>query len=150
MRAAVAIALLAAGCTRILGVHDFPPEVVDNKTCFGRMFPVCFDAALPDPRTLSGTLDTDDTLCRGTLSDGSPACIIAATDLTITDVHAHGSLPLVLIAQDQLTITGLLDVASHGTQVGPNGSSPECIPATPGWGEDQDPPHHSGIMQILS
>ncbi len=137
MRAGVAIAVLATGCTRILGVHDFPPEVVDNKTCYGTMFPVCFDVALPDPRTLSGAIDTDDVLCRGTLSDGTSACIIAATDLTVLNVRAHGSLPLLLIAQDQLTISGTLDVGSHGGVTGPNADGLACIPATPGWGEDQ-------------
>src|SRR4051812_33227165 len=118
VRAGVAIALLAAGCTRILGVHEFPPEVADDKTCYGTLFPVCFTTALPDPRTLGGAIDTDDALCRSTLSDGTPACIIAATDLTITDVQVHGSLPLVLIAHDQLTVSGVLDAASHGTQIG--------------------------------
>jgi hypothetical protein len=139
VRACVAIALLAAGCTRILGVHDFPPEVVEtSKTCFGTMFPVCFDAALPDPLTLTGAIDTTDALCRGLLADGTPACIIAATDLTIMDIHVRGTLPLVLVAQDQLTIVGTLDAASRAAKVGPNGSSTDCVPATPGWGEDQN------------
>ena len=135
----LAVLLLATGCTRILGVHEFDPEQepTPTTTCYGTRWQACIAGDLGAMRTLVGDLSTDDPGCAGTLRDGTRACIIAATDLVVANVQAHGSLPLVLIAHDQLTIAGDLDVGSHADRTGPGANADDCRPGTPGWDEDR-------------
>ena len=48
--------------------------------------------------------------------------------ITVSTVLAVGSRPLALVATSQLTVTGLLDVASHGSTRGAGSQSIECKP----------------------
>ena len=72
-----------------------------------------------DPITLSGDFDSDLSTSCATVqpptwkaANESDACFVVATTIMVSDVVAHGGRPLVLIASDTITVTGL-DVSSR-------------------------------------
>lgn len=95
----------------------------DDIACFGPAdnFQVCYDRGPSATVTLGATLDTDtDPACQATqalnwtTTQGQPAaCFILGTDINIATTTVTGSRPLVLVASGTLTITTLLDGASH-------------------------------------
>jgi hypothetical protein len=110
---------------------DGSMATADAQQCFGTgVYTVCL-AALP---TLAVTisdgaiLDTaTSTSClpaqpAGWTTGGQPAaCFVVGTNLTVSNVRVIGSRPLVLVATNQLTITGTVDGASH---LSPFGTGP--------------------------
>ena len=109
---------------------DSPP----GTTCYGPSgWQVCLGAGLGS-KTLSGTINTDTSPeCLAAAPPGwgglqPDACFIVAEVITVSTVLAVGSRPLALVATSQLTVTGLLDVASHGSTRGAGSQSIECKP----------------------
>lgn len=103
---------------------------VDVQLCFGTApFDVCLTAPPADAVTFPTTFDTD--ACAPTqywASNGqTDACFVVGTSITITNTTVTGSRPLVLVATGDITITGLVDAASH---VNPATTGPG-IPASP-------------------
>src|SRR3954464_3152510 len=101
-----------------------PPDRPNgNEVCYGPSgWQVCLAAAASGPVQLQGTLDTN-------RSDGGnpclkkqldswtatqpDACVIAGDTVTIASLSVTGDRPLVIVAQTLITVTTLLDVASH-------------------------------------
>jgi hypothetical protein len=88
--------------------------------------------------TVDSSIDTDSSgpglrQCRPVVSGNTDVCVIPAQSITIqlgATLGAHGSRPLVLIAQS-ISIIGTLDVASHrGTQQGPDANAAGCSAGT--------------------
>ncbi|MGE5182327.1 MAG: hypothetical protein ACM31C_09715 [Acidobacteriota bacterium] len=141
MRAAIALASLAACgskvnpeyCAKHPDDHhycaylDAAIDTVDAPAlCLGSdTFALCVDPPAA-PVTLTADLDTDlSPLCLAMQpptwkAAGQPdACVIAGTTIDVPMVVAHGGRPLVLVAADTITVTGL-DVSSRrgATSVG--------------------------------
>lgn len=103
--------------------------------CYGTPpFAICLHSAPTEPIALfedvmtmmPPTLDTDmSSQCARTRSESRRYCVVAATSITIdATLRATGSRPLVLIANDSITITPL-----GGIDVGSHRQSPESIGA---------------------
>jgi hypothetical protein len=120
-----------------------------NGVCYGPSgWQVCLDGKATGPVQLQGTLDTDKSDAKNPCSKNQPsswtssqpaACIIAGDTVTIASLSVTGSRPLVLVAQTSITVTGLLDVASHrdtGAVGAGAASSADCKPfgSAPGMG----------------
>jgi hypothetical protein len=94
-------------------------QIDAGPSCFGGgSFEVCPMGAATGSKTLSGTLDTTSSnLCSATQywkSTGqTPACFVVAANVTIQNVSVTGARPLVVIASNELTVSGHLDAASH-------------------------------------
>jgi hypothetical protein len=83
---------------------------------------------------LTGTLDTGtSTKCLATqpagwTTRGQPeSCFVVGTTVNIAGLDVTGTRPLVIVATDSITVSGLLDVASH---VGA-GTAPKAGPGSP-------------------
>jgi hypothetical protein len=131
MRAFVLVALAACGskvnpeyCAKHYTDHRYCPwdasAVSDTAPlCLGSgTFAICVDGPTA-PTALPADLDTDlSPLCEATqptmwkASGQLDACFVAGTTVTGGNVVAHGGRPLVVVAADTITVTGL-DVASH-------------------------------------
>jgi hypothetical protein len=147
--------LLATGChfhTHAIGdgsldgPADVPADIAPDMMvdafdplCFGHTpFEFCLPALPSAPVTFLGDKNFDSTPATATTCDsgdgqilmitGVPACVVAATSITTTDpTGSYGSLPLVLVATDSITINGLLDGRSAtGGQPGPGSNPSEC------------------------
>jgi hypothetical protein len=116
-----------------------------NGFCYGPSgWQVCLDARASGQVQIPATLDTHASqLCLGTLpaswtASQPDACIIVGDTIAVGSVSVTGNRPLVLVAQTGITVTGLLDAASHHAgAVGPgSASSADCkpFPAAPGMG----------------
>lgn len=121
---------------------DAPPPdaaidayVHDARECFGAgAYQLCF-AMMPPMGTvdLTGTLDTvTDTRCIAMPAEwataGQPdACLITGKTISVTaTLTVTGTRPLVLLG-DSVTISGVLDVASHrGGMTGPAANATQC------------------------
>lgn len=97
---------------------DAPPS--GTAVCYGPSgWQVCLDAAATGQVQLSGTLNTDTgTQCLknqpASWTAAQPdACIIVGDTVTVAALNVTGTRPLVLVAQTQINVTGLLDVSSH-------------------------------------
>ena len=134
MRCSVFAVLTLVGCNQILGVSDphlHDPNdasnaadarsdsapVADGASCYGTGFVTeCFTSPLVGTLTITPqTLNTDtSTLCE---VQSMTACVVATGNLTVAagTLSVIGTKPLVLIAGNTLTVTGILDVASHLT-----------------------------------
>lgn len=132
---ALFLVLAASACRQVAGLDDPLPwdgggggdggdggrsDGPMSALCHGTgIVQLCFDAP-PTGATMlpGGTLDTDASpLCSTNVVSGvTDACVIAgdtvslATGLTLA---ATGSKPLIIVARNQITITGTLDVATH-------------------------------------
>jgi hypothetical protein len=161
---AIAIWLTAAGCRQLIGIDDptvgtidaaidaidgrpidSPEIVIDaGPMCVGvDPFKVCM-ASAPTPQSIvNATINTGtSTLCAGldvawTTPQQPDACFIVGSSLSVAGLRASGPRPLVLVATGTLTVTGLIDVASHRTapaMVGAGSPWTGCgaFPVTPG------------------
>ena len=115
------------------------PITIDAQACFGTalaMFdPVCDPVGIPATLTLPAHVDTD-AGCAHVQVDGSQACVVIATDITIDQpVAVSGSLPLAVIATHDLTVTaaGSIDAGSHtATGTKGAGTAPASCEVEPG------------------
>lgn len=113
------------------------PGVDAADRCYGpNGWTVCPRVA-NDHRQITGAINTDEIIyCSPTQLDSWPApqpaaCFVVGRTLTLTNVTASGSRPLVLVASDTITINGVLDVASHrGGTIGPGSQPTACKPFT--------------------
>jgi len=145
--------LLATGCQAVFGLDDPAPIVADGgidsgasgvepKLCWGTDVKICLPDFASGSIELSGALDTtSSSRCTPSIAD---YCVIAATRITIpaaVTLDVTGARPLVLIANETLTIAGALDVASHAVprKPGPGAAAAVCpafatAPSTQGGG----------------
>jgi hypothetical protein len=103
-----------------------------------QLLQVCLAADVPSLRVLSGTIRTDtDSHCNEFVVNAKPGlCTIAGNQISVTDVVANGTIPLVLAAKGTIqimssngTIAGL-DVASRGPNAGAGGTPGDCDVST--------------------
>lgn len=98
--------------------------ITDNDSwCRGSgTFRVCYSSLPTNAVALSGTISTNSgaPLCEvnqpiGWTTGGQPsACVIVGSSITVaSNTFVSGSRPLVLVADDGVTISATLDVASH-------------------------------------
>jgi hypothetical protein len=118
---------------------DTPPG--DNANCFGTGLVVaCFSAAPSGDQMLATSVivNTDTSPQCATLTNGNNWCVIAAHSITINTgvtVAATGMRPLVLVATESITMSGLIDVASHrGVGIGAGADAPGCNEGSPPTG----------------
>lgn len=142
-----AIALLLVGCSYNPqgasidatgdSIRDAPPVVVDappGSVCVGaNAFELCIAPTVTDPKTLSGTLDTDNSsdcidpsLAGFTTTGLHPlTCIVAGSVITVNGLVVVGTKPLALASTTAITINGVLDIAAHGNTEGA-GARSQC------------------------
>src|SRR4051812_32586685 len=100
---------------------DGPPS--GNGVCYGPSgWQVCLDARATGQVQLQGTLDTDKSDQNNPCLNHQPTgwttpqpevCVIAGDRVNVMSVVVTGSRPLVIVAQTQIDVAGLLDIASH-------------------------------------
>lgn len=127
----------ASGCPQVDGAGSNAIDAaIDTPTstrmCYGvAPFDVCLDTPPMSAVTFPATFDTDSSMCSATQHWGTAgqasACFVVGTTVTVTNTKITGSRPLVIIASGDLTVTGLLDAASH---VNPASTGPG-VPASP-------------------
>jgi hypothetical protein len=116
-----------------------------NGVCYGPSgWQVCLDAKASGQVQIPATLDTDTSArCLNNLptswtASQPAACIIVGDTITVGSASVTGSRPLVLVAQTSITVTGVLDAASHhaGAAGAGSASSADCNPfgGAPGMG----------------
>jgi hypothetical protein len=103
------------------GPTDTPPT--GTGFCYGPSgWQVCLADKPSGQVPLQGALDTDksnaNNLCLKNQPDNwtatqPEACFIVGDTVTISSLNVTGSRPLVIVAQTQITVMNLLDVASH-------------------------------------
>lgn len=101
--------------------------------CFGPSGWIVCPHAVGGGKTITGALDTSpgSAACEDSIggwpSAQPAACFVVGTTVQLTDVIASGSRPLVVVATETITITGVLDIASHreGT-IGPGAPATAC------------------------
>ncbi len=109
----------AAGC--IAG-----SPALDDDRC-GHIEPawipdVCDAHATTPTATLTGTLDVQqDAACTGGVRDvnGTMFCIVRAASIAIGDLKVSGTRAIAFVADDELKVTGILDVSADGATGGP-------------------------------
>jgi hypothetical protein len=139
--------LAAAGCTQILGVQD----ITLGDAGMGSGADTAFTACISDPTItlfkpcfatlptmdvqLQGTIDTD--MCamgtKQSQGSGKPMlCVIAGKTVTVPTpgVRANGSLPLVIAAVTDITVSAMIDVS--GGKSLPAAGAQSCSPPTAG------------------
>jgi hypothetical protein len=102
--------------------------------CFGSFIKVCLDVPPAALTLTTQPIDTSDasaaTKClRYTATPAVDACVIAAQTITIpggNTVAVIGTRPLILLARDSLTITGVLDASSRRARRGPASDGGPC------------------------
>lgn len=84
---------------------------------------VCDDlAATPQASLGSATLDTtQDASCTGGIvqSGTTNICVVRAGKIDIADLKVTGTRAIAFVADDELTVTGTLDVSADGSTAGP-------------------------------
>ena len=125
------------------GIEDAPDAdmngTIDATVCLGKgNFNVCFNQPTA-PRSLGDMVTFDTTTDSSCLpsqpagweaSGQPPACFIIGTTVNVPNVSVIGSRPLVLVALNNLTVTGMLDVAAHSTPAvkgGPGAPATACV-----------------------
>ncbi len=119
-------------------VPDGPPG---NSVCYGPSgWQVCMAAKPTGQVQLQGTLNTDRSDAQDPCLKNQPAgwttaqpeaCFVVGDTITVASLSVTGTRPLVLVAETSITVTGLLDAASHraGGAVGPGAASAgDCKP----------------------
>jgi hypothetical protein len=111
--------------------------------CFGSgVYTVCFDAPATGTQTYTGDLNTTTlAACATTAHWMSPAqpdvCFLVGSDITLMDAAVIGSRPLVVVATNRVTVTGLIDASSHRVgAAGAGAGSPAC--GTPGAAQEDN------------
>jgi hypothetical protein len=75
---------------------------------------ICLSELPTSSPAIATTINTDTSnLCVAYSKGGGTYCVVSGVDLVMANVRVTGSKPLVLIATDRITISGVLDVASH-------------------------------------
>jgi hypothetical protein len=123
--------------------------------CYGPSgWQVCLDAKATGQVQLQGTLDTGKSDASNPCLSSQPAswtatqldaCIIVGDTIAVASLAVTGSRPLVLVAQTEIAIMNLLDVASHratGAVGGGSLSADSCNPF--GSSPDNGPPGGGG------
>ncbi len=107
---------------------------IDASVCFDGPLPFCLMTIPTAPRTLTGMIATDSQCDQVvTQTDNSSVCVVAATNLTVQDVRATGTRPLVLAASGTIEVSGTLDVSSQqGMPSGAGAPATECAMAMDG------------------
>jgi hypothetical protein len=147
--------VVLAGCRQLAGLDDplpAPNDAVtdtsdtgdaDNSSCYGTgVVQICLGARAQGDLELPTTLGGQPSCSADVVSGGTGLCVIAAGTITLpagSTARASGSLPVVLIAHDQMTIAGTLDAASHRSGgAGPAANFSGCndagVPSTDGGG----------------
>jgi len=116
-------------------------DTQDANLCLGApgspLAMTCFDSTTAIDRTLTGDLDTDnDPRCE---ADHTVACFIVGHAIEVPDtLDVHGGRPLVLWSATDLSVSGLLDAASHRVlgKRGP-GADPASCTIVSGHGNQQ-------------
>ncbi len=126
--------LIATGCSfthGTLGPDGGSPDApIDAPPCFGKGFvQVCETAPPAGQLDISQPLDTDAACDANITVNVTNVCVKIAHQIDIaTSWSAHGTRPLVLVAEDTITIEMRLDASSHdtGPVVGPGANSMMC------------------------
>jgi hypothetical protein len=87
---------------------------------------VCDMPATAATATLGATLDVqNDASCTGgvVVANGTTFCVVRATTITIADLKVTGTRAVAFVADDALTVTGVLDVSADGATPGPGAGS---------------------------
>jgi hypothetical protein len=83
---------------------------------------VCNDVAAIPSASLSTSLNTsDDAQCTGGVVtvNGTIFCVVRAKTITIADLRVTGLRPIAFVADDALTVNGILDVSADASAGGP-------------------------------
>jgi hypothetical protein len=141
VRWVIMIALLA-GCRQIAGLDDPLPGDGGGSGggpyCYGTgLVKVCFANEPSGDLAITGaTIDTNGALgCATDVTSGPSNCYVAASTISIPagqTTVASGTLALVLVATDTITISGTLDAAGHhqGTSSPAGGTFAGCQSGT--------------------
>jgi len=103
-----------------------------HQLCVGAFIAVCFDRELAPITLTTQAIDTSTSPLCGTaqLTPAIDACVIAGTSVVIPGgetVRVTGSRPLILLATGSLTLSGVVDAASHrGGTTGPGAELGPC------------------------
>ena len=134
--------LLAGGCNSILGVKDITLGDAGSgsgdasvKCIPGSLFSPCFTTLPTKPVTVVGGVNTDDpTMCAvsSQLGGGPEVCVIGGSTVTVQNVRATGSRPLVIAAVTDLTVSGMLDIMGGFTTQAAGANTGSCIGPGPG------------------
>ena len=95
------------------GSQDTGGGSADAVPCFGTLAQYCLTTVPDATVTISTDIDTDTSSLCSALSTAE--CAVPGIAITVTigsDVHVTGSKPLVLVAEQELTISGTLDASS--------------------------------------
>jgi hypothetical protein len=101
------------------GSDAVPP---DSLSCYGTAFQICLFAPPSKAIMLADntSIDTDATdassMCNQHHRDAAKYCVVAGTSFTLAlqkTLTAHGSRPLVLLANGTMELSGNIDIASH-------------------------------------
>jgi hypothetical protein len=122
----------------------------DTNVCFGTgLYSYCVSTMPTNALDLTGTIDTgSDARCESAATD---ACVIVAGTMTVSNVRALSmnlaQKPLVLIAAQQLSVSGALDAGSHWVfagdglpttlEIGAGAAAVDMCPVS-NTGEDRD------------
>jgi len=121
----IAIVLLA-GCRQLAGLDDPVPndgKIATNDGtggpfCYGTgLVRVCFSSPPSGDLAIAQNIDTGAFGCStNVVSGGTGLCVIAGSTIMLasgTTSLATGTIPLVLVATDTMTIDGTLDASAH-------------------------------------
>ncbi|HEX7701061.1 MAG TPA: hypothetical protein VF403_10075, partial [Kofleriaceae bacterium] len=120
----IVIAMLA-GCRQLAGLDDPLPGdgggSGSGSFCYGKgLVQVCFsDEPKGDVVMSTNPIDTGGFGCATNVISGNGPCYIQASTITLpagTTTPATGTLPLVFVATNTITISGTLDAAAHHQQ----------------------------------
>jgi hypothetical protein len=134
------LCMLVAGCSFRHGQLEADTPIgsrPDAAPCFGSALIQVCETAMPAAQLdTSQPLDTDADCDANVMVNATNVCVKIAHQIDITsDWSAHGTRPLVLVAEDTITIEMRLDTSSHNTGaiVGPGANSTMCgTNSTPG------------------
>ncbi len=87
---------------------------------------VCNDPATMPAAMLSGTLDVQqDAMCTGGVLDlnGTTFCVVRAASIDIGNLKVVGTRAIAFVADDELKVTGILDVSADGATPGPGAAA---------------------------
>jgi hypothetical protein len=150
----VVVVVALAGCRSVLGIDQAigidaaSDRAVDSSldapatgsACLGSAAELAVCVPLPQPaRTLSSVTlttafasgDPPDCDFVQSVGSGSDVCVVAGGTLTIDDVAVRderGRRPMVFVATESITVTGVLDAGSHRLEAfGPGALTGTCI-----------------------
>jgi hypothetical protein len=116
---------------------DAATDGSSGTACYGPLgaWQVCLSSVPTGSVTLPSLLDTDASpICLAAQPSGwtptqAPACFVVGESVTVGAASVTGTRPLVLLAQNEIVVNTLLDVASHhGGKPAPASPSNACQP----------------------